>query len=57
MYNDFADREHDLIIKAIIETKKSVVMSDMRLAYHDHGANDITYNSPKTQDHCDSRSK
>gem|GEM_PF-3294356 len=35
MYNDFADREHDLIIKAIIETKKSVVMSDTRLAYHD----------------------
>lgn len=41
MYKDFADREHDPIIKAIIEAKKSVVMNDMRLAYHDQGANDI----------------
>jgi len=31
LYKDFADREHDPIIKAIIEAKKSVVMSDMGL--------------------------
>ena len=31
LYKDFADKEHDPIIKAIIEAKKSVVMSDMGL--------------------------
>ena len=31
LYREFADREHDPIIKAIIEAKKSVVMSDMGL--------------------------
>ncbi|HEX6378627.1 MAG TPA: hypothetical protein VFZ60_06075 [Nitrososphaeraceae archaeon] len=31
MYKEFADKEHDPIIKAIIEAKKSVVMSDMGL--------------------------
>lgn len=31
LYKDFADRQHDPIIKAIIEAKKSVVMSDMGL--------------------------
>lgn len=31
LYKDFADREYDPIIKAIIEAKKSVVMSDMGL--------------------------
>jgi hypothetical protein len=31
LYKDFADREDDPIIKAIIEAKKSVVMSDMGL--------------------------
>jgi hypothetical protein len=31
LYKDYADKEHDPIIKAIIEAKKSVVMSDMGL--------------------------
>ena len=31
LYKDFAHREHDPIIKAIIEAKKSVIMSDMGL--------------------------
>lgn len=31
LYKDFADRQHDPIIKEIIEAKKSVVMSDMGL--------------------------
>jgi hypothetical protein len=31
LYKEFADREYDPIIKAIIEAKKSVVMSDMGL--------------------------
>jgi hypothetical protein len=31
LYKEFADKEHDPIIKAIIEAKKSVVMSDMGL--------------------------
>ena len=31
MYKEFADKEHDPIIKAIIEAKKSVVMSGMGL--------------------------
>jgi len=31
LYKDFADKEDDPIIKAIIEAKKSVVMSDMGL--------------------------
>jgi hypothetical protein len=29
MYKKFADKQHDPIIKAIIEGKKSVIMSDM----------------------------
>jgi hypothetical protein len=31
LYKEFANKEHDPIIKAIIEAKKSVVMSDMGL--------------------------
>lgn len=31
LYKDFADKEHEPIIKAIIDAKKSVVMSDMGL--------------------------
>ena len=31
LYKEFADRQHDPIIKAIIEAKKSVIMSDMGL--------------------------
>lgn len=31
LYKDFANKQHDPIIKAIIEAKKSVVMSDMGL--------------------------
>jgi hypothetical protein len=31
LYKEYADKEHDPIIKAIIEAKKSVVMSDMGL--------------------------
>ena len=31
LYKDYVDKEHDPIIKAIIEAKKSVVMSDMGL--------------------------
>lgn len=31
LYKQFANKEHDPIIKAIIEAKKSVVMSDMGL--------------------------
>lgn len=31
LYKDFADKEDDPIIKAIIEAKKSVIMSDMSL--------------------------
>ena len=31
LYKDFANRQHDPIIKAIIEAKKSIVMSDMGL--------------------------
>jgi hypothetical protein len=31
LYRDWADKEHDPIIKAIIEAKKSVIMSDMGL--------------------------
>jgi hypothetical protein len=29
MYKKFADKQHDSVIKAIIEGKKSVIMSDM----------------------------
>ena|SRR5688572_880104 len=31
LYKEFADKQHDPIIKAIIEAKKSVIMSDMGL--------------------------
>ncbi|HZA71036.1 MAG TPA: hypothetical protein VE548_15165 [Nitrososphaeraceae archaeon] len=31
LYKEFANKQHDPIIKAIIEAKKSVVMSDMGL--------------------------
>ena len=31
LYKDFAEKEHNPIIKAIIEARKSVVMSDMDL--------------------------
>jgi|SRR5687767_2362295 hypothetical protein len=31
LYKDFAEKEHDPIIKGIIEAKKSVVMSDLGL--------------------------
>jgi hypothetical protein len=31
LYKEYADKEHDPIIKAIIEAKKSVVMRDMGL--------------------------
>ena len=31
LYKDWADKEHDPIIKGIIEAKKSVIMSDMGL--------------------------
>lgn len=31
LYKEYADKEHDPIIKAIIEAKKSIVMSDMGL--------------------------
>ena len=31
LYKEFAQRQHDPIIKAIIEAKKSVIMSDMGL--------------------------
>lgn len=31
LYKDFAEKEHDPIINAIIEAKKSVIMSDMGL--------------------------
>ena len=31
LYKDFANKQHDPIIKAMIEAKKSVVMSDMGL--------------------------
>src|SRR5688500_20403319 len=31
LYKDFANKQHDPIIKAVIEAKKSVVMSDMGL--------------------------
>lgn len=31
LYKEWADKEHDPIIKAVIDAKKSVIMSDMGL--------------------------
>lgn len=31
LYKDWSDKQHDSIIKAIIDAKKSVIMSDMGL--------------------------
>lgn len=31
LYKDWSDKQHDPIIKAIIDAKKSVIMSDMGL--------------------------
>ncbi|HKQ20902.1 MAG TPA: hypothetical protein VJS91_02590 [Nitrososphaeraceae archaeon] len=44
LYKDFSDRQHDPIIKAIIEAKKSVVMSDMGLISAQY---EILYNIAK----------
>lgn len=44
LYKDYADKEHDPIIKAIIEAKKSVVMSDLGLLSAQY---EIQYNIAK----------
>lgn len=44
LYKQFANKEHDPIIKAIIEAKKSVVMSDMGLLSAQY---EIQYNIAK----------
>jgi hypothetical protein len=37
LYKEFANKQHDPIIRAIIEAKKSVVMSDMGLLAAQYG--------------------
>ena len=44
LYKQFANKEHDPIVKAIIEAKKSVVMSDMGLLAAQY---EIQYNIAK----------
>ena len=34
LYKEWADKEHNPIIKAIIEAKKSVIMSDMGFTFY-----------------------
>jgi|SRR5687768_162791 len=51
LYKDFANKQHDPIIKAVIEAKKSVVMSDMGLLAAQYG---IQYSIAKIKLRLDS---